>query len=472
MIFQNNRPFYGKKICIIIPDANKLFTIRCLPRWLEQIYENLQIIIVNNSNYNLYSDIKKILTRYALDIYYKEIPENAKIGIVDTLEEAFEQTNAEVISICPSDCAPLPYYSEIIMSALEKDCMIKCGKSSSYPSNFIDSNSSITIKINDYFLYTSNETEMPRCAIFIPVMNREENFIKTFPNWLQQTYQNLQIVIIDYNSDTSLENSVTSICKEYQKTLSYNVSDYNSDVILFRLENLEFFNISHAYNYAISRIETDVVSLACADSVPWDFYIDLCMNMINEENLIQIHWGLHTITKNNWKKLNGHQEFIVGWGAEDDDFRIRATLMGLKVKILHNKFVFQIPQTREEKVNKRQIQDLSESSLTNQARFNQYIAVNGYVGNYEENIGQEKPIEYKLKQFLEKTTRLLCFKSDKLDKKNPNHGFLYNEEFDLFYIITDAEINCEEYTSGPYWHYYVQKDSLNIEKYLRITSKT
>lgn len=233
-----------------------------------------------------------------------------------------------------------------------------------------------------------------KVSVVIPVMDREDNLRATLPMWLSQLYVNKQIVVVDYSSTNPVENIISSICENYRMTYSVNEYKDDVDIILFRIDNMKYFNISHAYNYAISRIKTDVIATVCADSCAHDYYLDLVMNAVDDESLIQIWWGLHTITYDNWKKLNGHQEFITGWGAEDDDFRMRSQLMGLKIKILPSHFVYNIPHSERDRIVNRPIKDFRESANLNQLRFMHYRSIYGGVGNYGSVIGGDNPVGY------------------------------------------------------------------------------
>ena len=193
---------------------------------------------------------------------------------------------------------------------------------------------------------------------------------------------------------------------------------------------------------------------------------ELCANLVNESHFTQIHWGLHGITYENWKKLNGHQEFIAGWGAEDCDFRLRAIMMGLKPVYLDRKYVYQIPQGHVEKATNRKIKDISESSLINQTRFLHYRESQGYVGNYSKDIGSEYPIEFvSLNEDNSPPQRMWCFRSNSIDKYNPPDELIYSKEFDMFYIISQELIDCKKYVDGPFWHFYISGTS-DIDKYL------
>lgn len=241
---------------------------------------------------------------------------------------------------------------------------------------------------------TNPRSVTSRCAVIIPVCNRLDNLTATLPMWLSQLYQNKQIVIVDYNSEVPVLQRVKDICEGYKMSVVYNEYDSDADVVVFRMEELENFNISHAYNFAVSRIHTDVLSFVCADTCPVDYYLDLIMHSVDETNIVQLWWGLLNITYTNWERMNGHQEFLVGWGAEDTDFADRAIMMGLNHIVLPKNYCFHIPQEAHKKGVHREIKDINQSNAINTARFAQYRALRGYVGNYEQGIGGKLPVEF------------------------------------------------------------------------------
>jgi len=393
-------------------------------------------------NKNIYLDAKQICKRYGHDLIFLSDNLNSlsqKCLFCEDMDFAkLISSKFEVILNIPENSYPVPYYIDIYLMNLSNDKTVN----------------------HDHFndlLGLEKNKKYKKCTVFIPCMNREKNLIQSLETWLCQTYPNIQIVIIDYSSEILLEESIRTICDSVKKEFS-NKPDSDADVVLLRINNQKHFNICHAYNYAIKRTETDIVSFACADSVPWNFYIETCVNLLSKNNFTQIHWGLQTIMKDNWSKLNGHQEFIVGWGAEDDDFRTRAILMGLEAIILPSKMVFQIPHKHENKGTYRQIKDISESSLTNMARFQQYIAHHGFVANYGKETGNDKPVEYIPDREIPLPTRMYCFQSSKLNKENPEQNIKYNKEFDLFYIISKTEVDMKKIVDGPFYHFFIHSD--------------
>ena len=283
-----------------------------------------------------------------------------------------------------------------------------------------------------------------RCAVIIACCNRLDNVMITLPKWLSQLYQNKQIIIIDYNSQIPILPHIRGICEGHKVSLSYNEYNSDADVILFRLDNLEFFNISHAYNYAVKMIEADVLSFVCADSCPVDYYLDLVMHAVDDDTIVQMWWGLHTITYKNWEKLNGHQEFITGWGAEDIDFKDRSMLMGLKLSVLPQNYAYHIPQDATQKGIHREIKDISQSNSINYYRFSQYRATRGHVGNYGKEIGTDIPVAYIGNDNTEMCV-LHVFEYFEVDEsKLPDEAKKFSDT--TFYVI-DAKDNGDEFSA-------------------------
>jgi len=313
-----------------------------------------------------------------------------------------------------------------------------------------------------------------RLAVVIPCMNRLDNLSVTLPMWFEQVYHNKQIVIIDYNSDIPIYKTIESICDLHKKRLSYNKFDYDADCVLFRINGTKYFNISHAYNYCISKISCDIISTTCADSCPRDYYLDCCANLIDDHHYTQCYWGLHTITYENWKKINGHQEIIVGYGVEDEDFSTRASLMGLYQIILPEHLIFNIPNNPDTQGENYELKNIKNSEIVNRARLYEYIGKFGYTANYGLPIGNDHPIDFvPFDPISEKNLiKLSVCSTDSLDKSNPPDGISYSEIYDVFYTFTkdwfDWTLICEVKKSQIF--VLPNKDE-NIDKYLFILSQ-
>lgn len=608
----HNRPYYGKKVCVIIPCKDRMDMLNStLPRWLEQIYPNYQICIVDySSKQNIYPHILRYANRYHVDIDYNQDFSNAKISVLrlegqetfnmsHAINYALRRTNADVYSIAGTDSVASPFYLEIVMMCVDSNIFTRCMRGrisftrkmiddvNGYPENLkywgaeddvviwqIQQNGNYLIDVSyllvhdinhhgpdygtnnfyrslsqthnrelglqDYsaetrrfygstinlltFDYQQQQQQqnndgheyggiLPICnedntvlsevqsksyqcivdtrnnlmgkyctplqktyygrrvAVIIPCMNRLDNLSASLPQWIDQLYYNKQLVIIDYSSDVPIIDKVRDIASQFHCKVAYQTYEYDANIMVFRLEKQKFFNISHAYNYAITRIQADIICTICADSCPHDYYLDTCVNLLTDFNLIQCHWGLHTITYSNWQKLNGHQEFIVGWGGEDVDFQVRAKMMGLYPVVIPKQLVFHIPQNDVARGLFRQVSNNARSFLINDQRFIQYIASFGYVGNYGLNVGMENPIENESNGIIKTDIRrLFICQLPQNDRVNLPQEIKYSTEYDLHYVISEdfftwnTSENCRSAT------FLIHKDD-NVDKFLYFVTK-
>lgn len=388
-----------KLVRIFINTLDDCSLIYTLPRWLEQTYLHTQIIILDT--HNKYHQVFEICNRHQkkIDIVDPcEIPNKTTdcLYLSTDLEIKNVGLNDDVVVILTdSKTLPSPYFVDIALLNIKKTmvknwnyCLVGSAFAFKLKDNIENKESTIITQIQ-------KQESVKKCTVYIPCMNREEHIVETLPMWINQKYNNTRIVVIDYSSAGGLEDIVTKIAHDHKRSFCvYDETKNNdADIILIKIPGMKYFNISHAYNYAIKRISTDIICTVCGDSCPRDYYLDMVCSLVDKNTLVQCWWGLHTITYDNWKRLNGHQEFIVGWGAEDDDFRYRAKLLGLTVAKIPDYFIFQIPQKIQEKGRYRQIVDSSVSADINSNRFHNYIAQHGPVANYGKDIGGDQPIE-------------------------------------------------------------------------------
>lgn len=445
-----NRPLFGEEATVILRNVSKPYIVRALPRWLEQNYPNYNIVIVAPDS--LYSITQLISKRYAVETTCSHAYLKSKCHIL-TDESKLSEIASPVVINCDSDSIPVPYFLDLVMMRIDYDGKVVCHSSVASTPN----NPETTYQLQPSLLKPFDPMDSRKVCVYLPVMDREKDLTQSIDAWLAQTYENMQVVIIDYSSKKSIHDLICALAAQNRKSVGE-----DKEVVYIRVDDQSFFNISHAYNYAVSRTQSDVVSFACADSCPWDYYIEACMNYVDDQHFTQVHWGLHTMTRSNWERLNGHQEFIVGWGAEDDDFRNRANLMGLKTLLLPGRIVYQIPQQEYAKAQNRKVRNTSESALTNLSRFKAYNAQHGYVANYGLQVGSESPIEYQPPQTVDlQLKHLYCFKDrmDTVDGEKVN----YDPTFNVYYVLTDRHL----WINRPHSHFHVDK-SAPIEKYFQI----
>lgn len=440
----HNRPFVSSQCLVVIESNDDSEVFWNLGKWFEQIIPATKVVIRSRFSSYLYNRIRIICERY-------------KKSFGTTFDNDCVLLDREIIEefdyciMCSSSVIPAPYAIDIVSNVLSKEKLYKLSNECFASSKIDDINDSLAnlnkkeyTKIDNLITNTDKELNK-KVSVFIPCMNRVESIKSSLPQWITQIYKNKQIVLIDYSSEIPIEQEVKNICDNYKVSLSVNQYN-NSDVILFRIDNQKYFNISHAYNYAISRVKTDIICTVCADSCPRDYYLEIVSNLVDDKSLVQCWWGLHTITYDNWKKLNGHQEFIVGWGGEDDDFRYRAKLMGLEIKIIPNYYIYEITQDENKKGLYREVKDIHLSSQINTSRFDNYLSEYGFQGNYGEEIGKENTVQYRKTSGKHIKVFYCQFYKDVVIEENENIN--YNEELKLYYVILNEET---AYWGDPAW---------------------
>jgi len=488
---KTNCPFYNKKTTVVIPCNSEIQNLpHVLPSWFFQIDNKAQVVIVDFSEKSSASIIKTVCDRNQktfsmyldsdCDCVYYKMP---FCSSDDNIGPIINNIETDVLVVADSSTIPKAYTLDMAFSILDQNNFLVSKSSIFLPKQqdlfLIEGQSAkeIVESLSNYLLKKGKkriekiELEVgyglsgKKCSIFMPCMGREEYAKQSVPQWLSQIYPNIQFVFIDYSSNENMEPFLSGLCSEYGlKFCVFDESyDQDCDVVLIRVNGMKFFNISHAYNYAIKRIKPEIVCAVCCDSCPRDYFIELAMSVVNHETLVQCWWGIDVLTYKNWEKLNGHQEFIAGWGGEDDDFRERAVLMGLKLCILPRRLLYHIPQHITEKTKNRQVQDLRLSSHINMTRFLDYRAKFGYCGNYRLETGKDEPISFLGED--EKTVQIACCTfEDKLPIADFPECVQYDDETGVFHVVLSDNKNLE----WGIWHTWAQYSRPKYHEVLRI----
>lgn len=467
---QHNRPYYGKKVLLIFPCTGYAEALWYqLPRWMEQIYDNVQIVLCYSTHSNITTAARVFAERLSWTVSHDFTSDiiliNSKFDL-SLLPQWIENSQADVVAIANPQTCPAPYFLDICMMSIDEKHAAGLGKTCVFPKKLLPKYLDGTIDmlpVSASAIFGEIENPAyPRMTLYIPSMDRTENTLESLPHWFRQRYPNLGICIIDYNSEIPMEPAIREICEKYEKTFSTN-PEAGSDVTLLRLNNLKHFNICHAYNYGIRMVPSEIISTTCADSCGWDYMTEAVFSCCTSERIVQLHWGLHTLYLEAFRSINGHSESqIVGWGHEDEDFRIRATLIGLEPVILPSKLVYQIPTDHLVKSKNRQVKDLSESSLTNYSRCQSYIAHYGPVANYGEPIGQDQPVAYR-KPCSPGPDILRMWVWREPAVEGPEISF--HPDFKLYYRISKTDWEPKDFGINAYEHFYLTS-SFDVDKYL------
>ncbi len=139
----------------------------------------------------------------------------------------------------------------------------------------------------------------PLISVIVPVYNVEKYLSKCLDSIINQTYTNLEIILVDDGSTDSSD----SICKDFTKK--------DSRIRLYHKEN---GGLSDARNYGIDRASGDYFTFIDSDDYITNDYIDYLLEL-TKKNSAQIAIGSHTICyesgKNFYKGLGQESQITI-----------------------------------------------------------------------------------------------------------------------------------------------------------------
>lgn len=161
-------------------------------------------------------------------------------------------------------------------------------------------------------------------SIIIPCKARLQHLLDSLPTILAQTYQDLQVIIIDFN------------CPEgTKKTIEKEFSDNRIEVYKEKVGK-DYWNLSESRNAGYKYIKGDRLLFLDADTMLQPTFIEMAVKQLNEKTfvtgLIAPPWngcGCLFVNKSDYEKARGYNEALTGWGYDDIDMYKRLEKLGL-----------------------------------------------------------------------------------------------------------------------------------------------
>lgn len=193
-------------------------------------------------------------------------------------------------------------------------------------------------------------------------MNRSEHLQATIFKNIEDTidYENIEFILLDYNSSDNLEAWVKS-----------NLNSYIEKGILkyYRTTEPESFHRSHSRNIALKLAEGDVVCNLDADNFLGkdfayfiNYHFSYHSNIFLTSGVRDGSYGRICVKKEDFLKVRGYDEKMSGWGYEDDDFYERLVKTGLsRVEFFDTSFTDTIDHEIEESIlNDKEVSKVKE----------------------------------------------------------------------------------------------------------------
>ena len=161
-------------------------------------------------------------------------------------------------------------------------------------------------------------------SVIIPCKNRLQHLLKCLPTVLSQTWQDIQVIVVDFN------------CPEIYK-LDFQQEIYDERLnVLFVDVPVNHWNLSESRNAGLKLATGDRLLFLDADTILLPNFIEMEVKKLNENTfgsgLTSPPWngcGCSFVLKSQFIKVRGYNEAMTGWGMEDMDFYHRMQLQGL-----------------------------------------------------------------------------------------------------------------------------------------------
>jgi hypothetical protein len=202
-----------------------------------------------------------------------------------------------------------------------------------------------------------------KISICTTVMNRLNHFSKTIHKNLADNDQDVEFIILDYNSEDGLE--------DWART---NLADAiaSGRLSFYREATAKAWMPSHSRNICALQATGEVVCNVDADHFTGRGFGELLRRMFKDgskviacaPDILQfVNGSTHgriALRRNHFKALGGYDEtFVYGWGGEDNDLFRRCKCAGFKIKHFDKKYLNYILHGEKERLQKVDFTPLS-----------------------------------------------------------------------------------------------------------------
>jgi glycosyltransferase involved in cell wall biosynthesis len=176
-----------------------------------------------------------------------------------------------------------------------------------------------------------------KTSIVTALKNRSQNLLKAIPSWLDLDID--EIIIVDWSSDTPIGSELSKFKDKRIK--------------VYEVQNQPTWCLALAFNIGVELASGDHILKLDADiQIEKDFLQNhelmqgmfFAGNWRNARNPNEIPLnGVLYITKNDFKAINGYNEYFKLYGWDDSDLYQRLIEFGVERKDIHNNYVYHLP---------------------------------------------------------------------------------------------------------------------------------
>jgi glycosyltransferase involved in cell wall biosynthesis len=167
-------------------------------------------------------------------------------------------------------------------------------------------------------------------SIIIPCKNRLDHLKECIPGWVNQTYKDIELIIVDYNCP--------------QKTGDWVKENHPFIHVVRASVGVREWNLCAARNLGIKNSAGDILGIFDADTIMEPNFIEDCLNRLTEDNFLcgypigKAH-GCCVVHKKNMYAVGGYNETLKGWGFDDQCLYNRFTNASLHERNPIHKYI-------------------------------------------------------------------------------------------------------------------------------------
>ena len=199
-----------------------------------------------------------------------------------------------------------------------------------------------------------NSIVKKKIAFCITCMNRLEHIQETLVKNMNDNFDvnEVEFILLDYNSSDGLE--------KWVKTLGFFLD--NKMLSYYRTTVSTTYHRSHSRNMAFRLSTADIVCNLDADNFLGNHFFEYILNTfeINKERKIFVTSNFHSrdvfgrfcAYRDDFMRISGYDESLIGYGMEDIDLYDRLTKIGLEQEMFHGEsFYNMISHSYEDRVS-------------------------------------------------------------------------------------------------------------------------
>lgn len=201
-----------------------------------------------------------------------------------------------------------------------------------------------------------------KISIIIPCKNRLNHLLQCLPGILAQTYQDLEVIIVDFH------------CPQNTGEVIKNQFTDPRIKVVYALVKKDHWNLSESRNMGFMESTGPILLFLDADTIVQPTFIEYAVKELNEKTfvtgLVADPWngcGCAMVNRTDFVRVRGYNEALIGWGFEDFDFYGRLEQSGLEHRFFRPELIVNIQHENEIRNEYHGGMDIHENCQANHA---------------------------------------------------------------------------------------------------------